>query len=469
MKPLLADKLADDPRIAQAKQLILDALQEHQTQLTSIQPAQPQRQPAYNHAVKQFGQMRGGQLYFPYLGSGFGKGPLVELADGSVKYDFITGIGVHGWGHGHPDLVDAAIDAALCDTIMQGNLQQSQHSANLIQILLDAAQRNGSNLSHCFLSTSGAMANENALKMLFQKKQPARRLLAFEGCFMGRTLALAQVTDKAAYRVGLPPTIAVDYVPFFNPQDPQGSTDRALHVLNKHLARYPDQHAAMCFELVQGEGGYYPGHRDFFIALMQCLKSHHIAVMVDEVQTFGRTTELFAFQHFGLDEYVDAVTIGKLSQVCATLFTDEFKPQPGLISQTFTGSTSSIFAAQKIIEGLLDGGYFGHDGKNNCLHQHFVARLQEIAQRQPGCLSGPFGIGAMVAFTPIDGRIETAKKLIAALYAAGVIAFIAGSNPARIRFLIPMGAVTPQDIDAVCEIIEQSLIVVTQELVTLWS
>ena len=38
--------------------------------------------------------------FYASIGTGRGRGPLVELVDGSVKWDMITGIGVHGFGHG---------------------------------------------------------------------------------------------------------------------------------------------------------------------------------------------------------------------------------------------------------------------------------------------------------------------------------------------------------------------------------
>ena len=75
---------------------------------------------------------------------------LVELADGSVKYDFISGIGVHHWGHSHPAMVEASLDAALRDTVMEGNLQQNVESVELVRSLLDAANAKGAKLKHCF-------------------------------------------------------------------------------------------------------------------------------------------------------------------------------------------------------------------------------------------------------------------------------------------------------------------------------
>ncbi len=63
----------------------------------------------------------------------------------------------------------------------------------------------------------------------------------------------------------------------------------------------------------------------------------------------------------------------------------------------------------------------------------------------------------MIAFTPLDGSADSVKGLLRALFDAGVIAFMAGSNPARIRFLPPIGAITDADIDKVCDILEKTL------------
>jgi acetylornithine aminotransferase len=436
---------------------LLSALAEQQRKLTGVRPADPERKMSYAEAIKRFGELRGGTLYYPYLGSGIGRGPLVELADGSVKYDMISGIGVHYLGHSHPAMVEAGIDAALRDTVMQGNLEQGIESLRLSETLVGMAGGNGSRISHCFLTTSGAMANENALKLAFQKRSPASRVLAFGGAFAGRTMALSQITDKAAYRAGLPNVLPVDYVSFFDSARPGESIEASLGQLRKHLARFPGQHAAMCFELVQGEGGYYAGSREFFVALMDELKAQGIAIWADEVQTFGRLSRPFAFQHFGLESYVDIVTVGKLTQLCATLFVDDYKPKPGLITQTFTGSTSAIYAAQVILDAMRNGDFFGTDGRIARLSRHFVGRLEAIAGRHPQWLRGPFGVGAMIAFTVFDGGEETTKKLLQALFDAGVIGFIAGAAPARVRFLLPVGNVTDADIDAACDILEKTL------------
>src|SRR3954466_2886189 len=187
MPPLVAQSPFADPRGQEAKRLLQQAVADHQNSLTAIRPPNPELKLSYEQAISHFAQSRGGPLFYPYLGSGIGNGAFVELADGSVKYDMITGIGVHYLGHSHPALLESSIDAALADTVMQGNLQQNAPSLEVSRMLVDFATRHGAPLKHVFLTTSGAMANENALKLVLSKKYPASRILAFEHTFAGRS------------------------------------------------------------------------------------------------------------------------------------------------------------------------------------------------------------------------------------------------------------------------------------------
>lgn len=449
----ISSRLAADKRIEQAKKLILEAVLDHQKQLKGIRSADPLQKQSYQELISAFNQCRGANLYYPYIGSGFGCGSLVELMDGSVKYDMICGIGPHYLGHCNLSLIKCSIEAALSNTVMQGHLQQNSDSLELCKLLIRSSK-----MDHCFLASSGAMANENALKICFQKQSPANRILAFEHCFAGRTLTLSQITDKSVYREGLPTNLFVDYIPFYNYEKPEESIYRAVQTLNTYLTRYPTQHAAFFAELVQGEGGIYPGTKEFFQSLMQIVKDHGIPIIIDEVQTFARTPELFAFQYFGLEEYTDIVTIGKVSQVCATLYKKELKPRPGLLSQTFTGSTAAIRASKMIVETLLNDDFFGPAGKINAIQQEFKTLFEALAKKHPGSISGPYGIGAMIAFTLFDGEAKRTAKIAQDLFEAGVISFTAGTNPTRIRFLPPVGALTTEDITNVVDIVEKIVI-----------
>jgi len=449
---LAAKALQDDPKFKQAKEQILETVKKHSQQITAVRPPRSELVQSFEQTLKTFAQYRSMPLVYPYLGSGIGNGALVELVDGSVKYDFISGIGSH-FGHNHPKLIAAAIDASIQDIVIEGHLQQNLDAFELTEKLIEA-----SGLDHCILTSSGAMANENALKLVFQKKAPAHRLIAFERCFMGRTLSLSQITDKPAFRHGLPHNLHVDYVPFYDWQEPKKSTERALGILNKFLCRYPNQYGAMCFEMIQGEAGYYPGQHKFFTAVIKLLKEHNVAVVVDEIQTFGRTDHLFAFQHFHLQGLVDIVTIGKLTNTCATLFLNEFQPKPGLVSQTFTAAVSSIRCSIAIIDSLLNEGYLGVNGKNMQLRKHFVDHLQRIANSYPEHFEGPFGHGLMIACTPFHGEFKKVFAYAKELFTEGVLTFTAGANPTRLRFLVPSGGVTFEDMDQVAAILEKVLV-----------
>lgn len=441
-----------DPKIQEAKNILLQLVEKFKKEITGVRPTSPEKKEISDKLLEEFNKMRGAPLFFPYLGTGRGNGPFVELIDGSIKYDFITGIGVHGLGHCHPVIISAAIDAALDDVLMQGHLQQNEEVVTLTKLLLKE-----SGMDHCFLTSSGAMAVENGLKICLQKQFPATRILAFEHCFAGRTLATATITDKPEYRIGLPEILAVDYIPFYDPLRPEESIKAAERELKNHLSRYPKQHAVMIVELIQGEGGVNVGSKSFFERLFALVKGEEIPILIDEVQTFGRTSRLFAYQHFGLEKYADLVTFGKLSQVCGTLYKPEYLPKPGLLSQTFIGSSSAIVCARVIIEKLLTENVLGENGKNMQINLRFSERLEAIRKANPQLLNGPYGLGSMVSFTPFDGEKNRVVAFVKELFQRGVITFIAGANPTRCRMLPPALVLEPSHIDQGCQLIEETL------------
>ncbi len=454
---LAAQSLRADPRIAEARRLISEAVAEHASSLTSTRGTVGELAGDYEALLSRLAAVRGGPPFWPYLASGLGSGPYVELADGSVKLDFIGGIGVHGCGHSHEAMVQAAIDAALEDTVMQGNLQQHPPSIHMSERLISLARQGGAKIDHCLLSTSGAMANENALKIAFHHKSPADRILAFDNAFAGRSLAMASLTDRAAYRSGLPITIDVDYLPFRDPHHPGRSQRWAVNELHRLLKRYPGRYAAFWAEPIAGEGGYYEGSHEFFAALCEPLREAGVPIIFDEVQTFSRTSSPFAFQHYGLDAFADIVTVGKVTQVCATLYGKDFQPNAPILSQTFTGSSSSIATGLAMLDQLEAGDCFGPQGNNVRRAEHFHAGLQRLSEKHPDLVKGPFGAGMMVAFTPGDGSAEHAKTLMTTMYEIGLLGFVCGSDPSRIRFLPPPATTTTEHIDAALDLLDESL------------
>ena len=470
----LADTLLDNPAVSGGIDSIIRELREAQSSITGVRPPAEELRVGYEQYLAQVEKDKGRKPVFPYVGSGLGNGPLVELADGSVKWDMINGIGVSMFGHSHPGMTEAAIRGALADTVMQGNLQFNREAIDFAQLLVEEAGRT-SRITKCFLTNSGAMANESALKVCLQKTGgKAPRILAFSHNFMGRTIVLSQIGDSAAGRVGIPLNVQVDYMPFYDPQLGQDSIDDALSRLQEYIDRYPGQHACFAMELIQGEGGFNIGSREFFEPLMKLCRENDIPVMVDEIQTFGRTETMFHFESLGLGEYVDVVTIGKMSQVCACLYTEDMNPKPGLLSGTFIGSSVGLQVGKKMLETMRDGGYYGPDGRIATLHQAFRQRAESLVknhsqffgpipnnsglERHATGPPGPYGgIGGMMRFTPFGGDKAMILKSIHAMFEEGVIAFYCGHGPFHIRFLAPVGVMEPEQFDDVFAIVERAL------------
>jgi 4-aminobutyrate aminotransferase/(S)-3-amino-2-methylpropionate transaminase len=407
---------------------------------------------AYARALRRVERARGRALALPLLLAPAGRGARVRLADGTWRLDFAGGLGVYAFGHADRDLLEVAAAAAAADTVFQGHLSPGPEYLRLSEALLRHA---GKRLRHVWLSVSGAMANENALKLIWQKRAPADRVVAFERGFAGRTTTLAELTDRPAYREGLPLRGNVLWVPFFDEAAPD-PIGRAVAALDAHLARHPGGVAAMLFELVQGEGGFHTAPRAFFEALMERCRAAGVAIWVDEVQTFARTGELFAYRTLGLDAYPDVVTVGKILQGSAVLFTRAYNPRPGLVAGTFAGATAGMAVGARILERLEREGYLGAEGRIALLGRRIERRFEALARRLPGAVGPRSGIGAMQAFVPFDGSEAVVQAVIRAAFEEGLLVWSAGHAPAKIRLLLPVN-VTDEELESGFAMLEKAL------------
>lgn len=405
--------------------------------------------------LDQTGAVRGRPLYHNYMGTGAGRGPYVELEDGSIKLDLINGIGIHIMGHSNPRVMKAAVRGSLSDVIMQGNLQPNNEYLKLSERLIQIAGRK-SKLKHAWFATCGTMANESALKIVRQKNSPAKMVFAMKNAFAGRSTMMAELTDNTAYKQGLPDYNEVLRIPNHDKKDSK-STEAALRVMKEHYAKHDKNVATFCFEPMLGEGGFQPVPREFYLPMLDFCKQNKIAIWADEVQTFARTGEFFAFETMDLGDYVDIVTIAKTVQLGATLYTEEYNPKPGLIAGTFSGSGSSMSAGLEILD-ILSEGYLGPNGRILKIHKKFIDGLNHLNQTTcKGLLQDAGGMGLMIAFTPFDGKKEQVELFIKKLFKNGIIAFSCGKDPVRIRFLVP-AIIEDLDIQLAMDIIEKTVL-----------
>lgn len=465
----IGQSIRQSATIASHIDAIVAEIGEKTSAITDIRPPNDALVSSYEDTVKAAGESRGRALLYPYLGSGAGNGPFAELADGSVKWDLVTGIGVHFFGHSHPEILKAQLVSGLEDTTKHGNLQSGTLPYDFAQKLVALAGRK-SKLAHAFLTTSGAMANESALKVCMQKHAPADRVIAFKHCFMGRSLTMTSIGDSAAARDGLPVNQSVDYMPFWNEVGAEkmgGNTkfiDWSCWQLQQIIDRYKGRHACFVMELVQGEGGFNVPKRDFLLQLMKMCKANDIAVWDDEIQAFGRTTEMFAFETFDLGEYVDVFCVGKMSKACAAMFTEDYNPRPGLLSGTFLSSTVDFAVGLRLLEMLEDGGYYGEDGAFAKHQAAFREQSAALMQRHPEWFPRveyapdlATGIGGMMRLTPFGGQKEKIIAAAKAIYDEGAVTFWCGHGPYHLRMLPPLPVVTMDMWPRIFEVLERGL------------
>ena len=189
-----------------------------------------------------------------------------------------------------------------------------------------------------FFCNSGAEAMECAIKIVrhyhFSNGHPERyRIVTFEGAFHGRTLATLAATGTAKYLEGFgPPVDGFDQVPHGD-----------LEAVKKAIG---PQTAGILIELVQGEGGVRSARR-FIRALRALCDEHGLLLAFDEVQTgMGRTGDLFAYQHVGVEPDVMALAkaLGGGFPIGAVLATAEaaYGMAPGSHGSTFGGNPLAI-------------------------------------------------------------------------------------------------------------------------------
>ena len=398
-------------------------------------------------------RMRGRPAFYPYLGSGVGRGARAMLADGRWVLDFALGIGVHLFGHGDRDLIATAVRAAASDLVMQGNLIFNREYGALMDALLSKAP---AGMENCWLALSGADANENALKLLRQKRAGRPGVIAFERCFHGRTSAMAEITDRPDYRAGQPASFPVHYLPFFDRNDPE-SLEKSLATLRAVIRRDGERIATFIVELVQGEAGFVTAPREFFVPLFEECRRVGIPIWADEIQTFARTGELFATDTLNLADYVDVITVGKVFQGSAVMLRRDFAPDPALISGTFSGATVGMAVARRIIERMVTGGMFGPNGRERELERLTRDHLRVLGERHPGMVSAIDGVGAMISFRVGDGSLATTRTFIHRCFDAGLVLYYGGHDPACVRLFLPAAVLTNDELAEAFAILDRCL------------
>ncbi|MFD7320305.1 adenosylmethionine--8-amino-7-oxononanoate transaminase [Streptomyces sp. NPDC059875] len=228
-----------------------------------------------------------------------------ELIDGMSSW----WSAIHGYNH--PVLNEAArgqLDRM--SHVMFGGLTHEpavRLAARLVEITPEPLQ-------HVFLSDSGSVAVEVAIKMCLQHwrsvGRPAkRRLLTWRGGYHGDTWQPMAVCDPEGGMHDLWSGALPKH--FFADPPPVAYEESYAEHLRELIGRHADELAAVIVEpVVQGAGGMRFHSPEYLRVLREACDAHDVLLVFDEIATgFGRTGALFAADHAGVSP--DVMCVGK--------------------------------------------------------------------------------------------------------------------------------------------------------------
>jgi 4-aminobutyrate aminotransferase len=401
-----------------------------------------------------------------------GEGSWLIARDGTRYLDYSSGIGVTNTGHAHPRV--AAAVAAQAQKLLHGQQNIVFHESGLrlyerLQGLLPGGPW------QAFLSNSGAEAVEASVKLArVATGRPV--IIAFRGGFHGRTAqTMALTTAKDVYRAAFEPLPgSVYHTPFpycyraaAGPHDPSACTcdwEAQLDLLFHQMVD-PARVAAVIVEPVLGEGGYVVPPPTFLPRLREITRQHGILLIADEVQTgFGRTGEMFAVQHWGVEPDILVMAKGiasglPLSGILARAELMEHW-KPGTHGGTYGGNVVSCAAALATLDVIEDEDLVANARARGA---QLLGGLREL-QADHGAIGDVRGLGCMVGVEFVkpgegDGRVPDpalTKRVIGEALDRHLIVLSAGSY-VNVSRLIPPLVTTTDEVDRALSILDDSL------------
>src|SRR6188474_3733101 len=298
-----------------------------------------------------------------------GEGSWLITRDGERYLDYSAGIGVVNTGHAHPRVVAAIQEQAAKIIHAQQNITYHEPGLRLYQRLSHLLPGDGWG---AFLSNSGAEAVEASVKLArIATGRPV--IIGFRYGYHGRTgQTMALTTAKDVYRghfEPLPGSVYHTAYPYCyryaggsHAPDANCTCDWEAELdLTFHQYVYPEHVAAIIVEPVLGEGGYIVPPPGFLPRLREITRQHGILLIADEVQTgFGRTGEMFAMQHWGVEPDITVVAKGIASGLPLSGFLARPEVmaalQPGSHGGTYGGNVVACAAALATLDVIEEEG-----------------------------------------------------------------------------------------------------------------
>jgi acetylornithine/N-succinyldiaminopimelate aminotransferase len=349
--------------------------------------------------------------------------------------DWVQGWAVNCLGHS-PDVVVQALGAQAGKLINPGPAFYNTPAIELATLLTA-----NSCFDHVFFGSSGAEANEGAIKLARkwgQKyKSGAFEIITFANGFHGRTLATMSASGKAGWDTIFAPQVA-------------GFTKAILNDVDSVKALINSNTVAIMLEPIQGEAGVIPAGREFLRALRALCDEHRLLLIADEVQTgCGRTGTLFAYEQYGIEP--DIMTLGKglgggvpisalLAKKSCSCF--DYGDQGG----TFCGTPLMTAVGVAVIKTLLNDGFLtgvrqiGEQMKSGLLDLSNEFSLGEVR-----------GTGVLLA---LELGNDIGPEIVARAREVGLL--LNAPRPHCLRFM-PALNITPAEVNEGLDLLRQVL------------
>ena len=366
-----------------------------------------------------------------------GDGVYLYDTDGRRYLDFAAGIAVNAFGYNVEEYKDAL--KAQIDKLMHvSNLYYTEPMAKAAHKLAEA-----SGLKRVFFTNSGTEAIEGAIKVArkyaFKKDGTTdHEIIAMEHSFHGRSMGALSVTGNAHYHEAFQPGIGnIVFAEYNNLEDVK--------------SKITDKTCAILFETVQGEGGIYPGEKEFIQEIRKICDEKDMLLILDEIQCgMGRTGKMFAYQHYGIlpDVMTSAKALGCGVPVGAFVVGEKAENalEPGDHGSTYGGNPFVTAAVCKVFEMFESRGVLENV---NEVSAYLDEKLQALVKKYD-VVKATRGLGLMRALemnVPVGPYVNKALE-------KGLLIISAGTY--IIRFVPPL-VITKDNVDEMIGILDECL------------
>lgn len=340
--------------------------------------------------------------------------------DKGVEYlDFYGGHGVISIGHSHPEYVKK-ISNQLTRIGFYSNAVENNLQVEFAKKLGDISDYPEYSL---FLCSTGAEANENALK-LASFHTGKKRVIAFKNSFHGRTSAAVSVTDNSKINAPINTCNPVTFLP-----------------LNKiELVKSEIQDGDVCaviIEGIQGVGGLDEGTPTFFKNLEKLCNDNGVILILDEVQSgYGRSGQFFAHQYHNIKPGIISIAkgMGNGFPIGGVLIAPKVEANYGMLGTTFGGSHLACAAGISVLETIRNENLIDNVKK---MSSYFIDKAKKIPE-----VKDIKGRGLMLGLE-FDFEVNELRKRL--IYDKHI--FIGGANNKKLLRILPPLTIKKDHID----------------------